>query len=36
MINILNSLKHFLTETVPLVMGEWKHSHGAQSAQQKL
>ena len=27
MINILNSLKHSGTKTVPLVSGEWKHSH---------
>lgn len=35
MINILNSLKHSVTETVPLVSGEWKHSHGAQWAHRK-
>lgn len=27
MINILSSRKHSETETVPLVSGEWKHSH---------
>ena len=35
MVNILNSLKHSVSETVPLVRGEWKHSHRAHWAQPK-
>lgn len=32
MINILNSLEHSVSEMVPLVRREWKHSHRAQWA----